>query len=153
MTETDLLTETDDIEALQTALAEARASLVEAESLIATLALETAFRAAAHAAGLKPDAVAEALALAAAGHAVDGEGRPVDLASGEVADLAAWLEGQRAFHPGWWPDSSGGGAAGVVATSLSGGITLTRDQARDPARYRAAREAASRTGLQLAILG
>ncbi|MCH2394410.1 hypothetical protein [Oceanibaculum sp.] len=147
------MTETDDTEALQTALAETRAALVEAESRIVTLALEAAFRAAAHAAGLKPDAVAEALALAAASHAVDGEGRPVDLASGEAADLAAWLDGQRADHSGWWPDSSGGGAAGVVATSLSGGITLTRDQARDPARYRAAREAASRTGLPLAILG
>ncbi|RKQ70215.1 hypothetical protein [Oceanibaculum indicum] len=147
------MTETDDVEALQTALAETRAALVEAESRIATLALETAFRAAAHAAGLKPDAVAEALALAAAGHAVDGEDQPVELASGEAADLAAWLEGQRADNPGWWPDSSGGGAAGVVATALSGGITLTRDQARDPARYRAAREAASRTGLPLAILG
>lgn len=150
MTDADFPTDTD---ALQTALAETRTALVEAESYIATLALEAAFRAAAHAAGLKPDAVDEALALAATSHAVDGEGQPVELASGEAADLSAWLETQRAEHPGWWPDSSGGGASGVVATALSGGITLTRDQARDPARYRAAREAASRTGLPLAILG
>ena len=149
MSETDI----EDIEALNMALAENRAALAEAEGRAAALALEAAVRAAAHEAGLRPDAVAEALALAAAGHAADGEGRPVDLATGEAADLAAWLEGQRAGHPGWWPDSSGGGAAGVVATSLSGGITLTRDQARDPARYRAAREAATRTGLPLAILG
>ena len=153
MTESQTETDFENTEALQTALAEARAALVEAESRIAALALEAAFRAAAHAAGLKPDAVAEALALAAASHAVDGEGQPVDLASGEAADLATWLDSQRTEHPGWWQDSSGGGASGVVATSLSGGITLTRDQARDPARYRAAREAASRTGLPLAILG
>jgi type II secretory pathway pseudopilin PulG len=149
MTETEI----DDIEALQTALAETRAALAEAQGRAAYLALEAAFRAAAHTAGLRPDSVAEALALAAESHAVDGEGQPVDLATGEAADLSAWLETQRADHPGWWPESSGGGAEGVVATSLSGGITLTRDQARDPARYRAAREASSRTGLPLAILG
>lgn len=150
---TDTLTDTGDTEALQAALAESRAALAEAQARAAWLALEAALRAAAHEAGLRPGAVAEALALAGGSFAVDGEGRPVKLASGEAADLASWLEGQRADHPGWWPDSSGGGAAGVVATSLSGGITLTRDQARDPARYRAAREAASRTGLPLAILG
>ncbi|MEQ8252189.1 MAG: hypothetical protein RIB41_13195 [Oceanibaculum nanhaiense] len=149
MTETDF----ENTEALQSALAETRAALAEAQGRAAYLALEAAFRAAAHTAGLRPDAVAEALALAAESHAVDDEGQPVELASGEAADLAAWLEGQRADHPGWWPDSSGGGASGVVATSLSGGITLTRDQARDPARYRAAREASTRTGLPLAILG
>jgi hypothetical protein len=153
MTEPQTETEIDDIEALQSALAETRAALAEAQGRAAYLALEAGFRAAAHEAGLRPDSVADALALAAEGHAVDGEGRPVALSTGEAADLAAWLEGQRTDHPGWWPDSSGGGAAGVVATSLSGGITLTRDQARDPARYRAAREAASRTGLPLAILG
>lgn len=147
------MTEThEDIEALRAALAEARAALVEREGRIAYLALEVAVRDAAHAAGLRYEALPEVLWLAAESLAVDAEGRAVELESGEAADLAAWLAGQREAHPDWWPDSSGGGAEGAAA-ALAGGVTLTRDQARDPARYRAARAAAKRTGLPLAILG
>ena len=142
----------EDTEALHTALAETSAALEQAQTRIAALALEADFRAAAHAAGLRPGAVGEALAMLAESVAVDGTGQPVALETGEPADLAAWLAGQREAHAGWWPDSSGGGSEGVGA-ALAGGITLTRDQARDPARYRAAREAATRTGLPLAILG
>ena len=68
--------------------------------------------------------------------------------------VAEWLDTMRESAPHWYPGSSGGGATGGAGKkgSGSGGFTITREQARDHAVYKAAKAEAAKAGVSLQIV-
>ncbi len=80
--------------------------------------------------------------------AVDGEAKPITIAalvSGFKKDFAFAFKGA---------GSTGGGGAGkenIAGTSEGGQLVLSKEDARDPMKYRAAKERASKEGLKLVM--
>lgn len=61
-----------------------------------------------------------------------------------------WLEAMKESAPHWFPGPSGVGAAGGARSGDS--LTITREDARDVVKYRAAKEAAEKAGTALQIV-
>jgi hypothetical protein len=64
--------------------------------------------------------------------------------------MGEWLDGLREEAQHLFEPSTGGGAVGGARTGPTA-YTLTREQARDPAKYRATKEAAEKAGQELVI--
>lgn len=63
-----------------------------------------------------------------------------------------WLEGMKEAAPHWFAAPSGGGAQGGGGSGRQGGgFVLSRADARDPAKYRAAKEQAAKAGGEVQI--
>ena len=63
--------------------------------------------------------------------------------------VAEWLEGMRKDAPHWFPGSSGTGSTGGQGGQGGAAFTISRADARDPAKYRQAKEAATKAGKEL----
>lgn len=71
---------------------------------------------------------------------------------GNPLTMSEWLEKLHEDAPHLFEPSNGGGATGGSRQGGSDGFTLTREQARDPATYRNAKERAAKEGKDLVIL-
>jgi hypothetical protein len=65
--------------------------------------------------------------------------------------MGEWLEGLREEAGHLFEPSTGGGANGGVRAVAGGAFQLSREQARDPAAYRATKEAATKAGKDVTI--
>lgn len=65
---------------------------------------------------------------------------------------AEWLAGMKESAPHWFPAPQGGGAGGGNGRE-GGAFTISREDARNVQKYRAAKEAAEKQGAQLQIVG
>lgn len=141
-------------------LSEKDQALAAAQDQIKTLRVEGSLRSAASQLGLVPSAVDDALHRAMSVFKVDEKGKLI--AEQEGATIygkdgknpitpAEWLETMKEKAPHWFPAPSGAGAGG--GQGRGGSHTITREQARDVNVYRAAKEAAQKSGASLQIVG
>lgn len=129
---------------------------------ISHLTLSGSIRDAASQLGLQPTAVADAIVRAQHVFKLDDNFNPQardehgTLMLGKDGknglSVAEWLEGMRKDAPHWFAGSTGAGSTGGAGPGQGGQYTLTREQARDPATYRAAKAAADKAGKTLAIV-
>lgn len=144
---------------LEAQLAEASQKYDGANSTVKQLKVEGSLRQAANELGLVPSAVEDALSRAMGVFKVHDDGSLIAEENGSTAygkdgktplTPAEWLESMKEKAPHWFPAPSGGGAGG--GNGRGGAHTLSRADARDPAKYRAAKEAAEKAGTQLQIV-
>lgn len=148
------------IEKLQAALAERDQKLEAMIAKVKKLMVEGSLRQAAAELGLVPSAVEDALVRAMNVFRVDDQRGLIAEENGSTIfgkdgknplTPAEWLESMKEKAPHWFPAPVGGGAGG--GTGRSGSYTITREQARNVAVYRAAKEAAAKAGATLQIVG
>lgn len=151
---------TKQVDSFTSQLAERDTALGSANSRIKTLLVEGGMRQAAAELGVVASAIPDALARANNvfsvndnGNltAVEKDGTTIFGKDGKSSiSPAEWLESMKERAPHWFPAPSGAGAQG--GGGGKGGIhTITREQARDPAVYRAAKEVAQKAGVELKI--
>ena len=147
------------LEKLQQAIAERDQKLEGTTGQVKRLMVEGNLRQAAAELGLVPSAIEDALVRALNVFRVDDEGKLIAEENGSTAygkdgknplTPAEWLETMKDKAPHWFPAPSGGGAGG--GSGRGGSHTLTREQARNPQVYRAAKEAAEKAGATLQIV-
>lgn len=148
------------VEKLQAALAERDEALNGATSKVKQLTVSHSLQKAASELGLIPSAIDDALARAMNVFQVDDNGRLTVQENGATVygkdgkspmSPAEWLETMKEKAPHWFPAPTGGGAAGG-AGGKGGKHQITREQARDPQVYRAAKKAAEEAGATLQIV-
>lgn len=147
------------IAALEKALAERDDKLGGASSKVKKLMVEGNLRQAAVELGLVPSAIEDALSRAMSVFKVDDQDRLIAEENGSTAygkdgksplTPSEWLESMKEKAPHWFPAPQGGGAGG--GNGRGGSHTISRSDARDVGKYRAAREAAQKAGVQLQIV-
>jgi len=146
----------DDATAAQaTAVEERDAANVKLNQLIVSHAV----RGAAIEGKVVDTAVEDVLSRAAAVFKVDDEGKvvPIDGTFGKDGKTLMtpfeWVDGMRDKAPHWFPAAQGAGARGGGTGGGGDGFhTITREQARDMQKYRAAKEAAHKAGVELRIV-
>lgn len=85
--------------------------------------------------------------------AKDANGAPI-LGKDAKTPISAkeWLESMKEKSPHWFPGSTGAGAGGGGKGGLGGAVhVLSREDARNPQKYQAAKTAAEKAGTQLQI--
>ncbi|HEY7823772.1 MAG TPA: hypothetical protein VIG24_13100 [Acidimicrobiia bacterium] len=148
------------LEKLQAALEERDSGLSEAQKRVKQLTVSHSLQRAASELGLIPSAIDDALARAMNVFQVDDKGSLTVQENGATVygkdgknpmTPGEWLEAMKEKAPHWFPAPSGGGAAGG-AGGRGGKHQITREQARDPQIYRAAKKAAEDAGATLQIV-
>ena len=148
------------IEKLQAAIDERDTSLSTAQKQVKQLTVSHSLQKAASELGLIPSAIDDALARAMNVFQVDDKGGLTVQENGATVygkdgkspmTPSEWLETMKEKAPHWFPAPSGGGANGG-AGGKGGKHQITREQARDPQVYRAAKKAAEEAGAQLQIV-
>lgn len=109
-----------------------------------------------------PSAVEDAIYRATNVFQIDDEDRPVAKNSdgtvivGKDAkspiSVSEWLGNMKENAPHWFKSSQGAGAAGGRGEGPGSGFTLTREEARNPSKYQAAKAAAEKAGQTLQIV-
>jgi uncharacterized protein YeeX (DUF496 family) len=92
---------------------------------------------------------------------LDGKVTPVDeqgkvIYGADVVNpmsMAEWIKGLQQKAPHLFEGATGGGATGSRGSGGAGAITITQEQARDFATYRAAKERAQKAGVPLQVIG
>lgn len=147
------------IDALQKALAERDEKLGGASSKVKKLMVEGNLRQAAVELGLVPSAIEDALSRAMSVFKVDDQDRLIAEENGSTAygkdgksplTPSEWLESMKEKAPHWFPAPMGGGAGG--GNGRGGSHTISRADARDVVKYRVAKEAAAKAGVQLQVV-
>jgi hypothetical protein len=133
-----------------------------AESKMKSLIIETMVRQAAAEVGLVPAALEDAIFRSKNVFALDDGLNPVAKASDGTIILGKdaktplstkeWLETMKEKAPHWFPGSTGTGAQGARGQDGSSGYTISREDARDVSKYRAAKAAAEKAGQTLQIV-
>ena len=145
---------------LEAKLAEAQAFGETQGSTVKQLKVEGGLRQAAVEHGLVPSAIEDALSRAMGVFKVGDDGSLVpENKNGTIygkdgktpMSPAEWLETMKESAPHWFPAPSGGGAGG--GNGRSQGFTISRADARDVQKYRTAKDAAEKAGVQLQIVG
>lgn len=144
---------------LEAKLAEAVAFGEAQGGTVKQLKVEGGLRQAAVEHGLVPSAIEDALGRAMGVFKVGENGDLIAEENGSTAygkdgktplTPAEWLESMKEKAPHWFPAPSGGGAGG--GNGKGGGThTISRADARDVGKYRAAKEAAEKAGTTLVI--
>jgi len=121
--------------------------------------IDNAIRTAATESGVLSSAVEDAiLAGQRVFKLVDGKPTPVN-ADGQVVfgkdgsspmSITEWIGERKSDKPHWYGDSSGGGASDSAGAE-NGAVTITREQAKDVALYRAAKEKAAEQGVPFRV--
>lgn len=147
--------------AAQQRAAELEEGLGQRDQKIKGLMVEGSIRQAAAELGLVPSAFEDAVTRAKSVFSVDDEGRLIARDGDGVVQMSRngkdplpvseWLEAMKEAAPHWFPGPSGAGAGGGKGGGGKG-HTITRSQSLDPAAYRAAKEAASKAGVDLQIV-
>lgn len=141
------------------AIAELNGSYEKAQSTVKQLKVEGSLRQAAAEHGLVPSAIEDALGRAMNVFSVGEDGKLIAEEDGRTAfgkdgvtplTPAEWLETMKEKAPHWFPAPQGGGAGGGSGKG-GGAHTISRADARDPQKYRAAKEAAEKAGSTLQI--
>ena len=103
-------------------------------------------------------AIEDVLARAVSVFKVNEEGAvvPVDNSFGKDGKTplspGEWVDGMREKAPHWFPQAQGAGARGGGGGGGSDFHSITRTNARDMQKYRAAKEAAAKAGMELRIV-
>ncbi|ARB06104.1 head scaffolding protein [Dinoroseobacter phage vB_DshS-R5C] len=148
------------IEAYEKKVAELQQGYEMAGERVKRLTVEGGIRQAASELGVVPSAFEDALHRAMSVFSVDEEGKlhaaepdggTIYGKDGQPISPAEWLESMKEKAPHWFPAPQGGGAGG--GRDRSGSFTISRADARDVQKYRAAKEAAEKAGSQLQIVG
>lgn len=146
--------------AFEAKIAELETSAATSADRVKRLTVEGGIRQAAAALNVVPSAFEDALARAMSVfnvddegklHAADTDGGTIYGKDGKPISPSEWLESMKEKAPHWFPAPSGGGAGG--GQGRSGSFTISRADARDVSKYRAAKEAAEKAGAQLQIVG
>lgn len=146
--------------ALEAKINELSQSNSSAADRVKRLTVEGGIRQAASELGIVPTAFEDALARAMSVFnvsddgkllAADTDGGTIYGKDGKPISPREWLEAMKEKAPHWFPAPSGGGAGG--GRDRSGSFTISRADARDVQKYRAAKEAAEKAGAQLQIVG
>ena len=147
------------VDALTASLAERDALLEQGQGQVKRLTVSTSLQKAAADLGVHSTAFDDVLHRAMSVFEID-DGKPIVKENGATVfgkdgkspmSPAEWLEAMKETAPHWFPAPSGGGAGGGAGGG-KGAHQITREQARDVATYRAAREAASKAGVPLQIV-
>lgn len=124
------------------------------------LTVEGGLRQAASELGVVPSAIEDALSRAMSVFDVNDEGKLqaadpdgglIYGKDGQPIAPSEWLESMKEKAPHWFPAPSGGGAGG--GKDRAGNYTISRSDARDVSKYRAAKEVAEKAGAKLQIVG
>uniref|UniRef100_A0AAU7VGG7 Minor structural protein n=1 Tax=Dinoroseobacter phage vB_DshS_R26L TaxID=3161158 RepID=A0AAU7VGG7_9CAUD len=144
---------------LEAKIAELSGNYDGAVGQVKQLKVEGSLRQAAVEQGLVPSAIEDALSRAMNVFKVGDDGSLIpENGSGTIygkdgktpMSPAEWLETMKETAPHWFPAPVGGGAGG--GNNRGGAHTLSRADARDPSKYRAAKEAAEKAGVSLQIV-
>lgn len=145
---------------LEEALADRDEQLSSTQSQVKKLMVEGNLRQAAAELGLVPSAIEDALSRAMGVFKVNDEGALIAEENGSTVygkdgknplTPAEWLETMKEKAPHWFPAPTGGGAGG--GQGRGGSHTISRAEARNVQKYRAAKEAAEKAGVSLQIVG
>jgi hypothetical protein len=144
---------------LEKQIADLSTNYTGAVSTVKQLKVEGSLRQAAVELGLVPSAIEDALSRAMNVFKVGEDGKLLAEENGSTAygkdgrtplTPSEWLESMKEKAPHWFPAPVGGGAGG--GNGRGGSHTISRADARDVAKYRNAREAAAKAGVQLQIV-
>jgi hypothetical protein len=149
------------VKAFETKLREAGDSHQTLEGRLSELLIDNALRAACLEAGIVESAVDDVILAGRQVYRIK-DGHPVPLQGDAIIygkDPAKpmppneWVAGQTAKKPHWFKGSSGSGA-GNTDTGAAGAQThkINAADAKDPVKYRTARDAAAKQGLQVEIV-
>jgi hypothetical protein len=126
------------------------------------LLIDNAIRAAATKSGVRATAVEDAVLLGKTVFRLK-DGNPVPMKGEEILygkepnkpmTMEEWLAERATDRAHWFEPSTGGGATPPGGGTRQGGagtLILTKDKAKDPAAYRAAKEQAAKAGQELVI--
>lgn len=146
---------------LEEKLAAAVGALDTSSNRVKSLTVDGALRQAAAELNLVPSAVPDALSRAMSVFKVEDDGSLRAEEAGVTVygkdgktpiTPAEWLGGMKEKAPHWFPPPSGGGAGGGTGPGGGGAFTISRADARDVSKYRAAKEAAGKAGATLQIV-
>lgn len=122
--------------------------------------VDAAIRTAATKGGMLPSAVEDAVLFGKQVFKLR-DGEPVPMSGDEVISsgkdpnkplsMEEWISARAEDRPHWFGQSGGGGATGSGDRGANGAVSITRDEARDLGRYKAAKEAAEKQGVELQI--
>lgn len=132
-------------------------------SRIRDVLVDSIIRQAASEVGLTPTAVEDAIFRGKQVFSLDENFRPLAksadgttiLGKDAKSPLSAkeWLESMKEKAPHWFPGSSGAGAGGSRgAKGADGSYTISREDARNPQKYQAAKAQAEKAGVALQIV-
>lgn len=127
---------------------------------LAEITIDGAVREAASKAGIHEWAIDDAILRAKQVYKLK-DGRPVPekdgqvifsgKSAGEPKPISEWLGEVVTERPGWLKPSVGTGAHNTGLSVTGSTVTLSRERARDPKAYQAAKEQAAKTGAELVI--
>ena len=146
------------IDAATNARDEAQAGRDDATEKLNRLIVSHAVRSGATEQKVVGSAIEDVLARAASVFKVNEEGAvvPVDNSFGKDGKTplspGEWVDGMREKAPHWFPQAQGAGARGGGGGAGSGFHTITRTNARDMQKYRSAKAAAEKAGVELRIV-
>jgi len=149
------------IKAFNNTLETSKQETEKLNSRLSEVLIDNALREAAVKAKVRPTAIADALLRGKQVFRLqDGVPTPLNT-SGEVVfgkdpnkpmTMAEWLESLTQEAPHLFEGSSGGGARNEPSAGNSKIVRLTREQAKDPAQYRAAKAQAEKVGGSIEII-
>lgn len=146
--------------ALEEKLATAVGALSGAQVRVKSLTVDGQLRQAATELNLVASAIPDALARAMGVFSVQDDGSLLAEQDGKTIygkdgktpiTPAEWLSDMKEKAPHWFPAPSGGGASGGTGRE-AGAFTISREDARDVPKYRAAKDAAEKAGATLQIV-
>lgn len=125
------------------------------------LLIDNGIRSVAAKAGILPTAIDDAVLFGKTVWRLK-DGKPVPMKGEEILygkepnqpmTMEEWISERAKDRAHWFGASTGGGAQGSAQNGRAAGgtVTITRDQAKNPAAYRAAKEQAQKAGAELAI--
>jgi len=149
------------LEAATSKIGELEIGLGEKDSKVKTLIVDGHVRQAASKLSIVPSAIDDVIHRAKQKFALDDKDKPVardsegSLLIGKSGkdplSVEEWLDSMKETAPHWFPGSSGAGAGGGK-DGKGGAYTITKTDATNPQAYRAAKEAATKAGVQLQMV-
>ncbi len=144
----------------ETAHTDLKALLAKSNEKVASLTIDSGLQAEAIKAGARPEAIDDIIRSGRDTFKLDDDLKPVARGAdgeilkfeGEMLTVSKFVDDLKTAKPYYFPGSGGGGALGGSGKIVEGDFTISKADANDVVKYRAAKDRAAKAGKQLQIL-
>ncbi len=144
----------------ETAHTDLKALLAKSNEKVASLTIDSGLQAEAIKAGARPEAIDDIIRSGRDTFKLDDDLKPVARGAdgeilkfeGEMLTVSKFVDDLKTTKPFYFPGSGGGGALGGSGEIVEGDFTISKTDANDVVKYRAAKDRAVKAGKPLQIL-